>query len=349
MVEINLSAICKDYDVNGRKVRAIDNVNLTVPKGEIFGVIGPSGAGKSSLIRCVNLLEIPTSGSVIIGGRELTTLKAAELREQRQRMGMIFQHFNLLSSRDVFENIALPLELLGAKKAAITKKVAELLELTELTERAHAYPSQLSGGQKQRVAIARALTTEPDVLLCDEATSALDPQTTHAILQLLSNINSELGVTMMLITHEMSVVKEICHQLAIMERGQVVEQGRVLDFFANPKTDLAKQFIRSSVKEKFPENIAKRFSTDATDNTIPVLRLSFVGHAAEEPLIAHLMQTLKINLNILLADIETISKQMIGTMVLEADAPEKQLNQGIEFLTNKGVNVEVIGHVQRLD
>ncbi|MCB1828483.1 MAG: ATP-binding cassette domain-containing protein, partial [Coxiellaceae bacterium] len=208
-------------------------------------------------------------------------------------------------------------------------------------------PSELSGGQKQRVAIARALATNPTVLLCDEATSALDPQTTHRILQLLKNINEELGVSMMLITHEMSVVKEICHRLAIMEQGKIVEQAKVLDFFANPQSTLAKEFIRNHIKEQFPDNIAQRLEKTPVSDTIPLLRLSFVGRAAEEPLIAHLMRAMKINLNILLANIETIRDTMIGTMVLEADGDQSDVELGIQYLLGKGVNVEVIGYVRR--
>lgn len=330
-------------------ITAIDSVNIHVDRGEIFGVIGPSGAGKSTLIRCVNLLEKPDNGQVIIDGTDLTQLNNTDLRTQRQQMGMIFQHFNLLSCKTVYDNIALPLNLACNHKSDTDKTVGELLELTGLVMRKNAYPSELSGGQKQRVAIARALTTKPKVLLCDEATSALDPQTTHSILQLLNNINQELGVTIMLITHEMAVVKEVCHRLAIMEQGKVVEQGDVLSFFANPKTDLAKQFIRNDIKNSLPESIKERLLPEQREHTIVLWRLSFVGRAAEEPLIAHLMQKMDISVNILLANMEMIRDQMIGTMVLEAQADDAQLQLGIEYLTQKGVNVEVVGYVQQLD
>lgn len=341
---IELKSVVKQYG----DATAVDQVSLTVGPGEIFGIIGQSGAGKSTLIRCVNLLERPTSGSVLINNLDLTQLDAKQLRQQRQSMGMIFQHFNLMSSKTVFENVALPLTLQGVAEHTIRTRVNELLELTELTHRANAYPCQLSGGQKQRVAIARALTTQPEVLLCDEATSALDPQTTQAILQLLQTINTELGVSMMMITHEMHVIKSICHRLAIMEQGRIIEQAEVLSFFANPKTDIAKQFIRKDIHAHFPNSIKNRLTETNEHNTIPLLRLSFVGAAAEEPLIAHLSQRLHINFNILLADIETIRNQMIGTMVLEADAPESTLREGINYLTDKGVNVEVIGYVKRM-
>lgn len=343
---IKLQEVSKSYD----GVLAVDSIDISVQAGEIFGVIGPSGAGKSTLIRCVNLLERPTSGKVLIEGVDLTSLNPAALRKQRRQMGMIFQHFNLLHSRTVYDNIALPLRLQNADKKTIEKRVGSLLELTGLTERKDAYPSELSGGQKQRVAIARALSTEPKVLLCDEATSALDPQTTHSILQLLKQINTELGVTMMLITHEMSVVKEVCHRLAILMHGKIVEQAEVLEFFSNPKTDLAKNFIRKHVSQQFPESIRSRLEKEATSNTIPLLRLSFVGKTAEEPLIAHLMQKMSISLNILLANVEMIRDQLIGTMVLEAEiSDDKQLNSAIQYLTDKGVNAEVIGYVRQPD
>lgn len=338
---IELLALKKQFG----NVSALDDVNLHVAPGEIFGVIGPSGAGKSTLIRTVNLLERPDSGKVFVNKQDLTTLSYNKLREARRNIGMIFQHFNLLSSRTVSENIALPLRLANIPNNTINKKITPLLELTGLVDKQHMYPSQLSGGQKQRVAIARALVNEPKILLSDEATSALDPQTTHDILQLLKNINEELGLTILLITHEMDVVKEICHHLAIMEQGKVIEQAAVIDFFANPQTDCAKSFICSDLTSHLPESISGRLASERSNGDNLLLRLSFVGNVAQEPLISHLMQQLNINLNILQANIESIRDQMMGTMVVEASGDDDKITQGIQYLSNKGVHVEQVGYV----
>ncbi|HHF6122636.1 TPA: methionine ABC transporter ATP-binding protein, partial [Haemophilus influenzae] len=250
---IKLNNITKIFELPNKKLTALDNVSLNIEKGQICGVIGASGAGKSTLIRCVNLLEKPTSGSVIVDGVELTKLSDRELVLARRQIGMIFQHFNLLSSRTVFENVALPLELESESKAKIQEKITAFLDLVGLSEKRDAYPSNLSGGQKQRVAIARALASDPKVLLCDEATSALDPATTQSILQLLKEINRTLGITILLITHEMEVVKQICDQVAVIDQGRLVEQGTVGEIFANPKTELAQEFIRSTFHISLPD------------------------------------------------------------------------------------------------
>ena len=250
---IKLNNITKIFELPGKRLTALDNVSLNVEKGQICGVIGASGAGKSTLIRCVNLLEKPTSGSVMVDCVELTQLSDRELVRARRQIGMIFQHFNLLSSRTVFENVALPLELENTPKAKIQEKITALLALVGLSEKRDAYPSNLSGGQKQRVAIARALASDPKVLLCDEATSALDPATTQSILKLLKEINRSLGITILLITHEMEVVKQICDQVAVIDQGRLVEQGTVGEIFANPKTELAQDFIRSTFHISLPD------------------------------------------------------------------------------------------------
>lgn len=330
----------------GNSLQVLDNINLQVAEGEVFGVIGPSGAGKSTLIRCVNMLEQPTGGKVIVGGQDLTTLSEKKLQEQRKHMGMIFQHFNLLSSRTVFQNIALPLEISGHSKKEVEKKVRPLLELTGLESKQKFYPSQLSGGQKQRVAIARALANEPRVLLSDEATSALDPQTTHSILQLLKDINERLKLTILLITHEMDVVKEICHHLAILEAGKIIEQANVLEFFSNPKTEVAKQLIRSSLQHNLPDVIKNRLSAEKVPESDILLRLSFVGSVAQEPLIAHLIQNFHIDINILQANIEVIRNETMGVMLVQVGDNER-LPQAIDFLQSKGVYVEVIGYYVR--
>ena len=261
---IKLKNISKIFDISGKKLTALDNVSLEIPKGQICGVIGASGAGKSTLIRCVNLLEKPTSGSVIIDGKELTELSEAQLIQERRNIGMIFQHFNLLSSRTVFGNIALPLELEKKPQEHIQQKVNALLELVGLNDKRDVYPANLSGGQKQRVAIARALASDPKVLLCDEATSALDPATTQSILKLLKEINRTLGITILLITHEMDVVKRICDQVAVIDKGQLIEQGSVSEIFSNPKTSLAQEFIRSTFHISLPDEYGKIIANTKT-------------------------------------------------------------------------------------
>ncbi|MDQ2994352.1 MAG: methionine ABC transporter ATP-binding protein [Pseudomonadota bacterium] len=342
---ITLQHVSKSYRSGDHTVTALDDINLTIQPGKIFGVIGPSGAGKSTLIRCVNLLERPDQGKVIIDGEELTAKSPDALRLARKKIGMIFQSFNLISSANVFDNIALPLRLIGTSASKITQLVAPLLELTGLTDKSQTYPSQLSGGQKQRVAIARALVSQPHVLLSDEATSALDPETTHAILALLKHINSQLGVTILLITHEMHVVKETCHDLAIMEHGKIIEQADVIEFFGNPQTELAKRFIQKDAKTHLPEAIKARLTDTIAAHTNPLWHLSFLGASAQEPLIAHLMQKLGITLNILQANIELIRDQTMGTMVVEVEAHGDKLSEGLAFLRNKGVHVEEIGYV----
>lgn len=344
---IELLNLEKTYQFNNTSIQALRNINLCVNPGEIFGVIGSSGAGKSTLIRCVNLLEKPTFGKVIIDGDDITSFSTIQLRNARRKIGMIFQHFNLLSSRTVFENIAFPLQLTKMNKTQIKQSVKKLLELTGLSAKQDDYPAQLSGGQKQRVAIARALANQPKILLSDEATSALDPETTHSILQLLKEINQKLGLTILLITHEMQVVKEICHRLAIIEHGQMIEQADTLEFFSNPKSETAKKFIRTSLTHHLPENIRARLVIEQTPESLPLLRISFLGQSSQEPLIAHLIQKYSLNLNILLANIEQIRDETVGIMLLEAEGSPEKIQQGIAYLTQKGVNVEVIGYVSR--
>lgn len=344
---IELLDVYKTYQTDQGNVAALKGITLHIKPGEIFGVIGPSGAGKSTLIRCINLLERPTSGKVIVDRKDLMQLSQKALRQMRHKIGMIFQHFNLLSSRTAYENIALTLELVGINKDAIHQKVMSLLELVELSDRKDFYPAQLSGGQKQRVAIARALANEPKVLLCDEATSALDPQTTHSILQLLKNINKKLGLTILLITHEMNVVKEICHHLAIIEHGKIIEQAEVIQFFSLPESTIAKQFVRSTLKQHLPENLQERILAKPTADSIPLLQISLFGKAAAEPLIAQLIQKFHFNLNILQANIEMIRDQTVGIILIEADADEQKIKDGMRYLLDKGIGVEVIGYVKR--
>ncbi|HEY0605550.1 MAG TPA: methionine ABC transporter ATP-binding protein [Herpetosiphonaceae bacterium] len=326
---IQLTDLHKIYHQPGREVVALDGVSLEVKPGEIFGVLGQSGAGKSTLIRCVNLLERPTSGSVKVGGQELTTLPAPELRAVRQQIGMIFQHFNLLSSRTVAENVAFPLEVIGYDRAKRAAKVADLLALVGLEDRASAYPSQLSGGQKQRVGIARALAGDPKVLLSDEATSALDPQTTRSILELLRDLNQRLGLTILLITHEMSVVKSICDSVAVMSNGRIVEQGPVVDVIARADSRLAAEF--------FPQ---LRNHT-ARPGTV-LVNMTFVGDAAEQPILTTLARKFDLDANILGGSIETIADRRVGQLQVELSGDRQQLDPALRFLRDNGLRLEVL-------
>ena len=283
---IELTHISKDFASGGRTVHAVQDVSLSIGKGEIFGIIGFSGAGKSTLVRCINLLERPTSGSVTVDGKEMTALSARELRQARKKIGMIFQHFNLMPSRTVFGNVAYPLRGSGLSREQIADKVHRLLELVGIGDKAEAYPKQLSGGQKQRVAIARALANDPNVLLCDEATSALDPQTTKAILRLLKNLNEKLGITVVIITHEMAVVKEICDRVAVMEHGRVVEQGEVFNVFADPRQEITRSFIHTTSNlRKIEELIEEDSPVVQLKPGELIVRLSYIQRNVSEPLI----------------------------------------------------------------
>ena len=341
---IELKKLNKVFTAGGSQVKAIDGVDLSVPEGAIYGVIGSSGAGKSTLIRCVNLLEKPTSGQVMVGGQDLTQLSEKKLREARRNIGMIFQHFNLLSSRTVYDNIALPLELAGASKKEIEAAVLPLLELTGLSDKRNNYPSQLSGGQKQRVAIARALASKPKVLLCDEATSALDPQTTRSILALLKDINRKLKITVLIITHEMDVVKSICDRVAIMSYGQLIEENDVEQFFLNPKTDLAREFVRSAINEKPIAEIEARFHSEPSEGSRPVIRITFVGQGVVEPLITITARKFNTDFVILQADIETVNDKPMGFLMVEISGESDDVNLSLAYL-RENVQVEVLGYV----
>ncbi|GCE22596.1 methionine ABC transporter ATP-binding protein [Dictyobacter kobayashii] len=323
---ITISDLSKVYGQGEKAIVALDKVSLEVPKGEIFGVLGQSGAGKSTLIRCVNLLERPSSGSIFVNGQEMTTLGGSALRQARQHIGMIFQHFNLLSSRTIADNIAFPLEVMGYSRTACQQRVKELLALVGLEQRANAYPAQLSGGQKQRVGIARALAGQPEVLLSDEATSALDPQTTHSILELLQDLNRRMGLTILLITHEMGVVKQICHQVAILEAGKLVEQGRVGDLAARPESRLAQSL--------FP-----RPQSYAAQPGARVVTISFAGNSADEPVLSNLIRRFDLNVNILSGNIEKFGEQRVGQ--LQAEFVGEQFEQAVDYLRSLGLRVEV--------
>ena len=343
MIEIN--RVNKVFYQGAKEIHALRDINLTIEQGTIFGVIGSSGAGKSTLIRCVNLLERPTSGHVIVDGIDLTQLSNQQLTQARRKIGMIFQHFNLLSSRTVFDNVALPLELAGTSKAAIKTKVDELLELVGLADKSESYPSNLSGGQKQRVAIARALASDPKVLLCDEATSALDPATTQSILTLLKEINRKLNLTILLITHEMDVVKSICSEVAIIGDGELVEKGPVGDIFAHPKTELAREFIRSTLDLSIPEDYRARMVESRVDNSYPLIRLEFTGASVDAPLISQVAREFNIDISILSSDMDYAGGVKFGLMLAEFFGTEQAAEQAINFLRDHKVNVEVLGYV----
>lgn len=343
---ISLHHLNKTYQTPTGILHALKDINLTVENGEIFGIIGKSGAGKSTLIRCVNLLERPTSGQVFVAEKELTLLDEKQLRLARRKIGMIFQHFNLISSRTVYDNIAFPLELVNTAKDKILDIVTPLLELTGLTEKAKAYPAQLSGGQKQRVAIARALASQPDVLLCDEATSALDTGTTIKILELLKEINKKLKLTILLITHEMDVIKLITDRVALLENGEIIEQNKTLDFFVNPQTEAAKKIVASNLKHELPDILQSEISQTASDNKNPVIRIFFHGKAAAEPVIAHLMQQLGIKLNILQANIEFLKNMTLGVMVVEIIDSNHNFQTAVDYLKTHNIRVEIVGYVK---
>lgn len=341
---IYLKNICKTFiDDNKKEVHAVNDVSLTINDGDIFGIIGFSGAGKSTLVRCINLLERPTSGTVEVDGKDLTKLSEKELRESRKKIGMIFQHFNLFPSRTIFGNVAFPLQGSGLSKEEIAAKVRNLLELVGISEKENAYPSQLSGGQKQRVAIARALANDPDILLCDEATSALDPQTTKAILDLLKDLNKKLGITIVVITHEMAVVKEICNKVAVMEKGRVVEEGDVFSIFANPQEALTQNFIKTTSNLRKIEDLVNEGSpvVDLKPGEL-IVRLSYIEKNISEPLISAMTYKFNVILNIIFANIEIIQDAPIGGTVAIMCGKSEDIDAALDYIRDKNVGVEVI-------
>ncbi|MBD1555816.1 methionine ABC transporter ATP-binding protein MetN [Vibrio sp. S9_S30] len=343
MIEIN--QVNKVFYQGSKEINALIDINLSIPQGAIFGVIGSSGAGKSTLIRCVNMLEAPTSGEVIVDGVDLTKLSKSELGKARRNIGMIFQHFNLLSSRTVFENVALPLELANANKSKIDSKITELLALVGLSDKRDTYPANLSGGQKQRVAIARALASDPKVLLCDEATSALDPATTQSILELLKKINRQLNITILLITHEMDVVKSICHEVAIIGDGKLVEKGTVGEIFAHPKTELAHNFIRSTLDLSIPEDYQVRLQSERVEGSYPLVRLEFTGASTDAPLMTQIARHYGIDVSILSSDLDYAGGVKFGMMVAELFGDEESEKAALDFIREHNIKVEVLGYV----
>lgn len=343
---IEIQNLKKEYLSKHSHHIALRGINLSVKSGEIFGIIGKSGAGKSTLIRCINLLEQPTEGHVLINNQDITKLSAEKLRKARQKIGMIFQHFNLLSSRTVFDNVAFPLELQHVSRAKINAKVNELLSLVGLDQKAHAYPDELSGGQKQRVAIARALACDPVALLCDEATSSLDPETTDQILQLLKKLNEQLQLTIVLITHEMDVIRKICDQVAIIEDGLIQETGSVTELFLNPKTAIAKSFTEKSMHLKLPDEIERKLHKDpyAEAHLTPVVKMTFLGDSISTPVIAELNSKFKVACNLIQANIERIQAQSVGVTICHMLGEKEQWEKALSFLHQQHIKIEVIGY-----
>ena len=342
---IELRNVAKSFARSGRPaVTALRDISLTIARGEIFGIIGRSGAGKSTLIRLVNGLEQASNGQVLVDGIDIASLSAADLRRERRKIGMIFQHFNLLSARTVFDNVALPLELAGETRGNIINRVSHLLELVELDDKADRYPAELSGGQRQRVGIARALATNPKILLSDEATSALDPETTQSILDLLRRVNSELGVTILLITHQMSVIKSICHRVAVIEAGQIIEQGPVFDVFINPVAAVTRSFVGCAL-EALPSELAAKLRPEKENGRHVIQRLIVSGRGMEQPIISRLARDWQIDVPILHGQMDRISGQAIGVFVVSLPIAAAEDAAVRQFLAANDVATEVLGYV----
>ncbi|MER1958611.1 MAG: methionine ABC transporter ATP-binding protein [Solibacillus sp.] len=340
---IDIKNISKVYKTKNGELTAVDDVNLSIAKGEIFGIIGYSGAGKSTMIRLLNGLEKPTTGSVIVSGQDIAKASGSQLREARQKISMIFQHFNLLWSRTVEENISFPLEIAGVAKDKRQKRVDELIELVGLKGRGKAYPSQLSGGQKQRVGIARALANNPEVLLCDEATSALDPETTDSILELLLDINKQIGLTIVLITHEMHVIRKICNRVAVMEAGKVVEQGDVLTVFQNPQAPITKNFVSqaSGETQEMQDSLEQILASYPSGK---IVKLTFTGATTEQPVISQIIKEFNLVVNIVHGKISNTTGGSFGTLFIHIDGDKAQVTEALNFLTKQAIQTEVIEH-----
>ncbi|OCF96500.1 methionine ABC transporter ATP-binding protein [Gilliamella sp. wkB308] len=342
---IRFENVSKQYERNGITTQALDKINLTIDKGDIFGIIGYSGAGKSTLVRLINYLEKPTQGQVIVQDQILNQLSGSELRQVRRKIGMIFQHFNLLESKTVYENIAIPLILIKKDKYTIKQKVKELLEFVGLSDKADSYPKELSGGQKQRIGIARALANDPDILLCDEATSALDPQTTRAILDLIKKINEKYKITVVLITHEMHVIEQICHKVAVMEKGKIIEQGNVLDVFGHPQHQTTRNFVNSVISNQIPKGVVENLlEVEGKKDNIKLFKLEFLGRSASEPVINSLILKQIVVVNILFAHMSEIEKTVLGSMFIQLKGNDSNIQEAVQFLRKHGVQVTEINH-----
>ena len=344
---IRFNNVTKIYGEGDNQVIALQDVNLEIKQGEIFGIIGLSGAGKSTLIRCINKLEVPQSGTIEIGDHDITQLKGKNLRQARREIGMIFQHFNLLANRTVFGNIAYPLEIAGVNHHELRKRVEELAELVGLSDKLKAYPAQLSGGQKQRVGIARALANHPKVLLCDEATSALDPETTKSILDLLLDVNRRFSLTIVLITHQINVIKEICDTVSVIENGKIVEQGPVTEIFTFPKTDAARGLIRSVLHIDIPPEIKqKKIIIRHPEWAGKMVHIFFIGEVAGEPVITSLIRKFNVDVNIIYANLDSIKETPFGSLVVVITGPNGNVAESLEYLTQQGLKIEVLNSVE---
>ena len=340
---IELKNITKTFVQDGKTFNAVENASVSIEKGDIFGIIGFSGAGKSTLVRAINLLGRPTSGTVTVKRKDFLALSQKELREERKKIGMIFQHFNLMKSRNVFDNVAFPLKRSGLTKKQIAEKVHSLLELVEINDKSENFPNQLSGGQKQRVAIARALANEPDILLCDEATSALDPTTTKSILKLLKKLKDQLGLTIVIITHQMEVIKEICDKVAVMEKGRIVEQGDVFSIFANPKDEVTKRFIRSTSNlSKVEELIAQDSPVVHLEKDEKLVRFTYIKKNVSEPLISAISRLYEVTINIIFAEIEIVQDAPIGGTVAIISGEAATIDRALKHIAALDVGVEVL-------
>lgn len=335
MSSILIQDVSKTFETKDGSVQALNHVSLSIETGDIYGIIGMSGAGKSTLVRCMNFLEVPSEGKVLIDGKSLSEFSPKELRKEREKIGMIFQHFNLLMQKNVLENVCFPLYIQGKKKAEARAKALELMEIVGLADRAKAYPAQLSGGQKQRVAIARALASDPQILLCDEATSALDPQTTSSILELLQDINQKFGITIVIITHQMSVVREICTHVAIMKDGEVKEQGLVEEIFSHPKSQVAKELI----SKDSGNDVESKKLTQSEIQDGEIVRIVFSENSAFEPVIANLILTFHEPVNILKANTKNVGGVAKGEMILQFMSDSTNVPEMKKFLTERGLEI----------
>ena len=335
MSSILIQDVSKTFETKDGSVQALKHVSLSIETGDIYGIIGMSGAGKSTLVRCMNFLEVPSEGKVLIDGKSLSEFSPKELRKEREKIGLIFQHFNLLMQKNVLENVCFPLYIQGKKKAEARAKALELLEIVGLADRAKAYPAQLSGGQKQRVAIARALASDPQILLCDEATSALDPQTTSSILELLQDINQKFGITIVIITHQMSVVREICTHVAIMKDGEVKEQGLVEEIFSHPKSQVAKELI----SKDSGNDVESKKLTQSEIQDGEIVRIVFSENSAFEPVIANLILTFHEPVNILKANTKNVGGVAKGEMILQFMSDSTNVPEMKKFLTERGLEI----------
>lgn len=344
---ISLNGIEKIIKKGNRVVHALKGITLNIEPGEIFGIIGHPDAGKSALIRCINFLEPPARGSVIIDSCDLTMLSTSALREARRQIGMIFQQPNLLTTKTVFENVAFPLALAGMQKDEIQTNVNALLKLTGLSDKSETYPYLLNAEQKQCVAIARALITQPKILLCEDATRNLDPKSKHAILKRLQDIHHDRNLTIVLITHDVEVIKSICHRVAVLHEGEIIETGRTIDWYSKPKTEISKAFIRMATQSDLPSALRSHLLSHSKENTNTLLRLSFSSTAAEDPFIAQIIQQFKLSVNILQAHLETFQLNSVGIMIVEIVGEVTEVQKAIQFLEYKEIHIEVIGYVAR--